>query len=244
MSKHSDALPTLEELDRDGALQEVAERAGNTRAAFLRRTGAFIGGGLIVGGLPVAFSVAQGGSLSKGDVAILNYALTLEYLEAAFYRKANEEGALSGQLTRLAKIVGEHEDAHVDALKQTLGDKAAKKPSFDFQGATEQQSTFAQTAMVLEDTGVRAYQGQAGNIKTDAVLKAAISIHPVEARHAAWIRSIMGRGNGTPSPAPDAFNPAADMATILAEVKGTGFLNALDTAGASGAVSGQPAVGG
>ncbi len=98
--------------------------------------------------------------------------------------------------------------------------------------------------MVLEDTGVKAYQGQATNIKTDAVLKAAISIHPVEARHAAWIASIMGQGSGSPSPAPAAFNPAADMATILAAVQETGFLSAMGTAGSAGAVSGQPAVGG
>jgi Ferritin-like domain len=69
-------------------------------------------------------------------------------------------------------------------LRKTLGNKAVERPSFDFQGTTEEQDTFAQTTILLEDTGVEAYQGQAGNIKNKEVLRAAISIHPVEARHA------------------------------------------------------------
>jgi rubrerythrin len=234
-------IPSLAELDRDGALQEAAEKAGISRSQLLRRS-AFIGGGLIVGGLPVAFSVAQ--NTSKGDIDILNYALTLEYLEAAFYKEANEKGALSGELARFAEIVGEHETAHVDALKQTLGSKAVKSPKFDFKGTTESASTFGATAKVLEDTGVEAYQGQAGNIKSDAVLKAALSIHPVEARHAAWIASILSKGSGSPSPAPDAFNPARDMAAILAAVSGTGFIVTESGARPAGAVSGTPNVAG
>jgi len=234
-------IPTLGELDRDGALQEAAEKAGVTRSQLLRRS-AFVGGGLIVGGLPVAFSVAQGAS--KGDIDILNYALTLEYLEAAFYKEANEKGALRGQLARFAEIVGEHEQAHVDALKETLGGKAVKTPRFDFKGTTESEDTFAQTAKVLEDTGVEAYQGAAGDIKSEAVLKAALSIHPVEARHAAWIASIMSKGSASPNPAPDAFNPAKDMAAILAAVSGTGFIVTEQGSSAAGAVSGTPNVAG
>ena len=234
-------IPNLAELDTDGALQEAAANAGITRSQALRRS-AFIGGGLIVGGLPVAFSLAQ--NTSKGDIDILNYALTLEYLEAAFYDEANRKGALSGQLARFSKIVGEHENAHVDALKQTLGGKAVKKPKFDFKGTTESESTFGATAKVLEDTGVEAYQGQAGNIKSEAVLKAALSIHPVEARHAAWIASILSKGSASPNPAPDAFNPAKDMAAVLSAVSGTGFIVTERGAQAAGAVSGTPNVAG
>ena len=233
----------LAPFDVDGALREAAEAVNDSnRRSFLRGAGIFAGAAAISAYLP-RVARAQG-SLPKGDVAILNYALTLEYLEAAFYDEANEKGALSGQYARFSKVVAAHENAHVDALKETLGDKATKKPSFDFQGTTGSTATFAKTAMVLEDTGVKAYQGQAGNIKTEAVLKAAISIHPVEARHAAWIASIMGQGSGQPSPAPAAFNPAEDMATVLAAVKGTGFVPALSGASPGGAVSGQPAVGG
>jgi rubrerythrin len=233
-------IPSLAELDRDGALQEAAEKAGITRQQLLRRS-AFVGGGLIVGGLPAAFSIAQG--VGKGDIDILNYALTLEYLEAAFYKEANDKGALSGQLARFSKIVFEHEQAHVDALKQTLGDKAVAEPKFDFKGTTESESTFGATAQVLEDTGVKAYQGQAGNIKNTDVLKAALSIHPVEARHAAWIASILSKGSGS-SPAPDAFNPAEDMATVLAAVSGTGFIVREQGAAPASGVSGSPNVAG
>jgi rubrerythrin len=242
MSKHAD-VSALAAFDVDGALQEAAARVNDAnRRSFLRGAGVLAGATAIMAYVP-RVARAQG-SLPKGDVDILNYALTLEFLEAAFYREANSKGALSGEYARFSRVVFEHEDAHVKALQETLGSKAVKKPSFDFKGTTESQQTFAQTAMVLEDTGVKAYQGQAGAIKTPAVLEAAISIHPVEARHAAWIRSIMGQGSGQPSPAPDAFNPAADMATVLAAVKQTGFLSAMDSAFVGGAVSGQPAVGG
>jgi hypothetical protein len=226
--------------DADGAIQEAAERVGTTRASFFRRGGALIAGGLFAGALPAALAGAQG--VPKGDIAILNYALTLEYLEAAFYKKAIADGALSGQYARFAEVVQAHEQAHVDALKKTLGSKAVKRPSFDFKGTTAKQATFAATAMVLEDTGVEAYQGQAGNIKTPAVLRAAISIHPVEARHAAWIRSIVGGGSGDPSPAPAAFNAAKDMGAVLAAVQGTGFVTSMRTAGAGSAVSAQPSM--
>ena len=228
--------------DRDGALGEAAARVNDTsRRSFLRNAGVLAGGVGVLAWLP---GVARAQSLPQGDIDILNYALTLEFLESAFYEEANGKGALSGAYARFSKVAGEHEAAHVDALKKTLGGKATKKPGFDFQGTTGSQETFAQTAIVLEDTGVKAYQGQAAAIKTEAVLKAAISIHPVEARHAAWIRSIVGAGSGSPSPAPDAFNPAADMATVLAAVKQTGFISGLDTAASGGAVSGQPAIGG
>ncbi|HEV7438945.1 MAG TPA: ferritin-like domain-containing protein [Methylobacterium sp.] len=215
---------------------------GSTRAAFFRRGGALVAGGLLAGGIPAAPASARG--VPKGDIAILNFALTLEYLEAAFYKQAISDGALRGQYANFAKVVAAHEQAHVGALKQALGAKAVMKPNFDFKGTTAGRKTFAATAMVLEDTGVQAYQGQAGNIKTPAILKAAISIHPVEARHAAWIRSIVGHGSGNPSPAPAAFNPALSMNQVLAAVQGTGFITSTRTAGAGSAVSGQPSMAG
>jgi Ferritin-like domain len=235
-SNLSELLP----FDADGALEDAAGRLEATsRATFLRRTGGLAAGGLLAGALPTALAGAAG--TPKGDVAILNYALTLEYLEAAFYRRAMDDGALRGEYRRFADVVGQHEAAHVQALKKALGRKAVKRPNFDFQGTTANQATFAKTAITLEDTGVEAYQGQAGNIKTPAILRAAISIHPVEARHAAWIRSIVGHGTGNPWPAPQAFNPAADMKTVLAAVKGTGFI-AMRSAGSAEPVSAQPAM--
>jgi hypothetical protein len=238
----SDIYPTFDELDADGAIRETASRVDPvTRASFLRRAAAVTAGGGVVatmfgGSALTAVAGAQSGGSSKGDVNILNYALTLEYLEAAFYKEAVAKAGLTGELKRFGTTVAAHEAAHVQALKKALGAKAVKKPNFDFRGTTAKASTFAATAQVLEDTGVEAYQGQATNIKSSAVLKAAISIHPVEARHAAWIASILGK-----SPAPDAFNEAKDMAAILAAVKGTGFIAATARAAAADpATPGQP----
>jgi len=89
---------TLETLDRDGAIRELGATAeavrtgGHTRASFLARGGALVGGGLALGSLPIALAGATGGGLSKTDTKILNYALTLEYLESAFYAPAIQVG--------------------------------------------------------------------------------------------------------------------------------------------------------
>ncbi len=237
-----DIHPSFAELDRDGALQEAAARVDPvTRGAFMRRAAAIVGGGLAASvALP---GVAAAAGSASGDVDILNYALTLEYLEAAFYAEAVKKGALSGQLKQFATVVADHEQQHVDALKAALGSKAVKSPSFDFKGTTGSAKTFAATAKVLEDTGVEAYQGQATNIKSKQILAAAISIHPVEARHAAWVASIMSKGGTSPAaPAPDALNPALDMAKVLAAVQGTGFISTMSGASAGSAVGSQPAM--
>ena len=231
-------ITPLVPFDKDGALQEAAERVERTtRATLFRRGGMLAAAGLAAGALPTALAGAQGPS--KGDIAILNFALTLEFLEAAFYKDALSGGAVKGQYRTFAEVAGEHEQAHVDALKKTLGGKATAKPSFDFGGATADQATFAQTAKTVEDLGVEAYQGAAVDIKSAEVLTAAISIHPVEARHAAWIASIIGMGSGSPSPAPAAFNPAKDMPAVLAAVRGTGFIT-MGQAETGSAVPGQP----
>lgn len=219
----------LAELDRDDAILETAEGAadavragGTTRAAFLTRGGVMVGAGLGLGSLPIALAGAQGG-LSAGDVRILNYALTLEYLEAAFYADALKRAGLRGNALTFARTAHGDEQAHVDALKRTLGGKAVKRPRFDFMDATGSQDAFLRTATTLEDTGVSAYQGQAPNIRSRDVLAAAGAILAVEARHAAWVADLIGRG-GDPSPAPDAFSPALDMNAVLAAVRRTGFI--------------------
>jgi rubrerythrin len=241
MSDMNYERPTLEELDKDGAIREHGEKvAGNTRAAFVRKAGAFAAGGFALGSLPISMALGQGG-VPKGDIDILNYALTLEYLEAAFYKEAVSKGALSGETKIFAGVVAQHEAAHVAALKKTLGSKAVKKPSFDFKGTTASQATFQKTALLLEDTGVKAYLGQAGNIKATPVLKAAASILPVEARHAAWMADIIGKGTN-PSPAPAAFQPSATMSEVLAAVKSTGFITNLPAAAAGSATSGTPSM--
>jgi hypothetical protein len=208
----------LDDLDADGAIRETAAAAvGDTRAAFLAKAG-LLGGGL-VGVSALGAPALAGAATKQSDVAILNYALTLEYLEAAFYTEAEAMGALDGELALFARVVGAHERAHVKALKAALGRKAVKKPRFNFRGTTEDAARFAATAQVLEDTGVAAYAGQAPRVKSTAILKAALAIHTIEARHAGWIRDI----NGAP-PAPAAFDDALSKRAVLAAVADTRFI--------------------
>jgi hypothetical protein len=216
-------LLKLEELDVDGAIQETAQRVdSHTRMSFLKRAGigvgAVVGGGALMGSLPALASAA-----ATSDVDILNFALTLEYLEAAFYAEAVKMGALSGETKVFASTVAAHEAAHVTALKGALGAKAVAKPKFDFKGTTGNQAKFQATSEVLEYTGVSAYLGQVGNIKSKTILGAAGSILPIEAYHAAWIADIRRHG-ASPKPAPAAFANGKTKAQILAAVKGTGFI--------------------
>lgn len=221
-------LPPLDELDRDGAILESIEQVdGDTRAAFLRKAGVGVGavlaGGAFAGALP---STAGAAGIPASDIAILNFALTLEYLEAAFYAEAVAKHKLSGETLRFAKVVANHEASHVRFLRNVLGSKAVKKPMFDFKGTTADQAKFQATADVLENTGVHAYLGQVANIKAKPVLIGAGRILPVEARHAAWIRDIRYRGGKTPptTPAPASFEDGFSKAKILALVKSTGFI--------------------
>ena len=212
-------LSGVVDFDADGALQQTAAKAERvtSRRRFLRNGGLTIGGAFAAGaGLPGLASAAT----SKGDVAILNFALTLEYLESAFYASALKHAGLTGELKRFATTVHEHESAHVSALRKALGSAAVKRPSFDFGATVQGKSAFQKTAIVLEDTGVMAYQGQTPFIKSQDVFKAAISIHPVEARHAAWIRNLTAGY----APAPAAFNPALSKSAVLSAVTATGFI--------------------
>ena len=216
----------LEEIDRDGAIAEAQTGLAETttRAGLFRRIGFVAGGGAVAAAVPIAFATGQGG-LSKSDVKILNYALTLEFLEAAFYEEANAKGKLTGIARTFSQVVGAHENAHVSTLQSVLGAQATKKPTFDFKGTTGSKIEFLKTAQVLEDTGVAAYQGQATNIKSPDVLASAGAILAVEARHAAWVRDILGAG-GSPSPAPTAFSKPKSMKAVLSAVEQTGFIKA------------------
>jgi ferritin-like protein len=211
----------LDSVDKDGAIREAgAATAGDTRAELFRKAaiggGSLIGGGILLSGI-AAPALAK--PSKKQDVKILNYALTLEYLEAAFYSEAVSKGAISGDALEAAKIVRDHELAHVKALKSVLGKAAVKKPKFDFMHTTGDQATFLATAVALEDTGVAAYAGQGPRVSQKAVVQAALSIHSVEARHAAYFRTLAGM-----TFAPNAFDKSKSMKQVLKIVKGTGFL--------------------
>jgi rubrerythrin len=171
----------------------------------------------------MAFGASKGPKAAASDVDILNFALTLEYLEAAFYAEAVSKGALKGETAKYAKVVSMDEAQHVAFLKTALGMHAVKKPAFDFKGTTADQATFQKTAMALEDTGVAAYAGAAPSIANKKTLAAALSVHSVEARHAAWIRNIIGKGSA-PLPAPQPFDAAMTKAQVLKVVTGTGFI--------------------
>jgi hypothetical protein len=119
-------------------------------------------------------------------------------------------------------VIASHEAAHVAFLKKALGQAAVAKPAFDFKGTTASQGTFLQTAYVLENTGVAAYSGQATNIAEVPVVKAAVSILTVEARHAGWVGAVIG--TSAAPPAPNAFDTPASKAAVLAMVKKTGFI--------------------
>ena len=213
---------TVEEVDVDGALREAAEDAGHTRATFVRR-GALVGGGLLAGALPLALATGQSG-ISKNDRKILNFALLLEYLGAAFYAEANSQGALSGELATFSQVVAQHEAAHVAAVQGLLGSSARSKPEFDFKDTTSDRKKFARTAQMLEDNDVAALQGAAPSIESKAVLAAAGSFLPVEARQAAWIRDINGRGD-SPSPARVAFSKPRSTAEVQSVLDATGFIS-------------------
>jgi len=203
MTKETLAIPEL----------EGVEIHGTTRGAFLLRAtlaaGAVYGAGAVAPFVKQA--MAQGG---MGDVDIVNYALTLELLETAFYKKG-ESLKLSSEVKKLASQFGKDESEHVDALTATvkkLGGKPPKKPTFTF--PVKDEESFLKLAVTLEDTGVSAYNGAAPMIKSKDVLKAAGTIVQIEGRHAAAIRLAAGE-----DPAPEAFDKALEMQAVLDAVK-------------------------
>jgi len=134
---------------------------------------------------------------------VLNFALTLEYLEAEFYEiGVGTPGLLPADVRNQFDQIRKHEVEHVAFLRQVLGSQQVSKPAFDFTGGMGKKNgpfadvfsnpvTFAAVAQAFEDTGVRAYKGQAANLMSDkTVLTAALQIHSVEARHASQVRRI------------------------------------------------------
>ncbi len=151
---------------------------------------------------------------TANDLEILNYALTLEYLESDFYRQGVEADILSGRTLELVKPISEHEDQHVTTLTSVVNDgggKPAARPKFKYPSGTfKSKDTFLKTASVFEELGVTAYHGQVARINDGAYLSAAASIAGVESRHAAIIADLIG---GNPFPA--SFEKRASMSTVL-----------------------------
>ena len=196
----------------------------DTRRAALKSFRNF-GGKIALAAVPIAFGSlfkkAYGGVKGTAEVMdVLNYALTLEYLEAEFYAQALLASGLlpSGQVNMSIQTISKHETAHVNFLKTAItsaGGTPVDKPVFDFSGgngsgegpfknAFTDLGLFLAVAQTFEDTGVRAYKGRAAELKGSGdVLTAALQIHSVEARHAAHLRLLrkeLGSGVGDLKP--------------------------------------------
>lgn len=206
--------------DQTLAQPQLADVYVDEHSDDLSRSEVILKGALAVGAVYGAAMVGPyvGRALAAsggGDVGILNFALTLEYLESAFYREAKSRAGARGQLKSLVELIGRDEDEHVKALTATikkLGGKPVMEPKFEF--PYDDTPGFLELAQTFEDTGVSAYNGAAPQIKSKEVLEAAGSIVQVEARHAAAIRLQNGD-----EPSPLAFDPTLSEAKVLKAVE-------------------------
>lgn len=197
--------------------QVLAVGGGSTAlAAFLAACGSDSSsttGSTAMGGKSGASETAEFG---KGDVGILNYALTLEYLETAFYADVVKSGLFKGSDLETIRKFGSEEAEHVQALTaavKSLGGKPAPEPKTEFPLKSAKQ--VLELAGTVENLGAAAYLGQAANIESPEVLASALAIHSVEGRHAAALNTLLGE-----SITPDgAFAVPADVQTVLKSVE-------------------------
>lgn len=198
MDRPTNAL--FEELD-----PEVGECL--SRRETMAKIGKVGAAALAVASVPGMFAAlsksafAQTG-LPQQIIDALNFALTLEYLEAEFYAMGVAASGLIPSADRAVfQQISKHETAHVNLLKSVLGGSAVAKPTFDFTAGgmfdpfnPANYAQFLVLAQAFEDTGVRAYKGQAGELMgNNDVLTTALQIHSVEARHASEVRRIRGQ---------------------------------------------------
>ena len=183
---------------------ELTEQIVSRRNAVARS--GKLAGALAIASMPLAFGLFARKAFAQGTlpaeiVDVLNFALTLEYLEDEFYRMGLEAADADllalGDTRTIFDQISKHETAHVALLQGALGADAVDSPTFDFTaGGTfpdvfTNPATFITLAQGFEDTGVRAYKGQAGNlISNDGILTTALQIHSVEARHASMVRRL------------------------------------------------------
>ena len=233
----TESRTTVDDRPVGGVVERLA-RDDVERKNFLKMAGRRLGAGAAATGL-AAFIAACGSSSTSsspghtgsspatgstassapssgsGDLGIVNYALTLEYLESQFYAKVGASGLFSGKTLSLLKSFGAEEDQHVIALKKvaaSLGTPAAAPVGkFPLKSA----SSVAALAATVENLGAAAYLGQAGNIQSPEILAAALAIHTVEARHAATLNMLLKK-----SPTPEgAFAKPLSMAQVMAVVR-------------------------
>jgi hypothetical protein len=210
---------TLLSIDVGGALDEMSSLLPRTTRLSLL-TGAAVGGAALLGALAEApVGRAEGVAHTKRDVSILRFDLVLEYLQAGLYTEAERLGALPEKTLAWARVVGAHERAHAQAIKNLLGSKAVKSPSFDYRGVTENEKAFIKTAVSFEELTAALLKWQAVRLHSREILAAVATLHSVETRHAAWIRHIIGL-----RPASRAFDEPAPQREMAQLIKSTRFV--------------------
>jgi rubrerythrin len=197
------------------AAVQVDDDSGDLSRSEVILKGA-LAAGAVYGTFMIGPYVRKAFAMTGGsDVDIVNFALTLEYLESTFYEEAKKRAGAKGELAKLIDMLASDEKQHVEALAGTvkkLGGKPVAEPKFNFE--YDDTAGFLKLAQTFEDTGVSAYNGAGPLIKEKAVLEAAGSIVQVEARHAAAIRLQNGE-----EPAPDAFDEPLEEKEVLKAVE-------------------------
>jgi len=207
-------------------LDEIEPEVGERINASWRAAFAKYGELVLIGSAPTLLAMASteafaAEGLPQQVVDVLNYALSLEYFEATFYKTANgTEGLIPAKYQGLFGEIGQHESAHVALLSSVLGPAAVKAPKFDFTAGGKYSDvfsnfqTFSTLSSTIEDTGVAAFKGQLGNLAGTTVLATALQIHSVEARHAGSVRVLVGK------PGSDgAFDKPMTKSEVLEAVK-------------------------
>jgi hypothetical protein len=208
--------PTLAQIDADGALQEAAA-AVFTRDDFFRRSAT--GAVAAVTGFLAADSAEAAVAQTANDIAILRFDQALEYLQAGLYTEAERLGALKPETLGWARVVGAHERAHLRAIKNLLGRHAVKSPGFNYGSVTSNEKAFLKTAVAFEDLTAALLKWQAPRLDSREIVAAAVSLHSVETRHAAWIRHLVGL-----QPATKPFDKPASQKKMTQLIDSTHFL--------------------
>jgi hypothetical protein len=157
----------------------------------------------------------------QNDTAILRVDLVLEYLRAGLYTEAERLGVLTPKTLSWARVVGAHERAHVVALKRLLGRKIVPSPTFNYGSVTSNERAFIRTAVGFEDLTAALLKWQAPRLDSRSIVAAAVTLHSVETRHAAWIRHLIGL-----QPAADAFDKPASQQRMARLIVSTRFVAA------------------
>lgn len=183
-----DHVPIIDDLDPEGdSRATLVETLGVDRAELI--LAALAGAAAWTAGHAPRAAAA---GLTENDTRILRFDLQLEYLQAAMYSQALRLGHLRPAVREAAKVVGAHEWAHARALKSILRGRAVPRGYFNYHGVTEDERAFLRTAVAFEDLTAALLKYQAVRLDSGGVLAAAISLHSVEARHAAWLRRLAG----------------------------------------------------